>query len=67
MLTPDSRFDRWLKGDRKAIDSHELEGYRLFKRSGCTVCHYGPALGGQSFEKMGITQPYRSTPIRRGS
>lgn len=34
-----------------------MEGYRLFKSSGCTACHDGPATGGTSFQKMGIVQP----------
>lgn len=56
--TPDSRFDRWLKGDKKALSRMESRGYRLFKESGCAACHYGPALGGTSFQKMGVVEEY---------
>jgi cytochrome c peroxidase len=56
--TPDSRFDKWLKGNKKAITKNELEGYELFKNSGCTACHYGPAVGGNSFQKMGLVAEY---------
>jgi cytochrome c peroxidase len=56
--TPDSRFDKWLKGDKKALSKMELRGYQLFKDSGCTACHYGPAVGGTSFQKMGIVAEY---------
>src|ERR1700676_2737417 len=35
LVTPDSRFDRWLKGDATALSSDELDGYRLFKSLGC--------------------------------
>ncbi len=58
LVTPDSRFDKWLKGDRKALNRIELRGYKLFKDSGCTACHYGPALGGSSFQKMGVVAAY---------
>jgi len=58
LVTPDSRFDKWLKGDKKAITKTELEGYQLFKDSGCTACHYGPAAGGSSFQKMGLVKEY---------
>ncbi len=34
-----------------------MEGYTLFKQH-CTSCHFGPVLGGLSFEKMGIKQDY---------
>jgi len=60
LVTPNARFDRWLKGDNGALDKSELEGYQLFKDSGCTACHNGPAAGGTSFRKMGLVEPYRT-------
>lgn len=60
LVTPNARFDRWLRGDRAALSEQELRGYRLFKHSGCTACHYGAAVGGRSFERMGLMEPYRS-------
>ena len=53
LVTPDSRFDLWLKGDDKAITEQEREGYELFKLTGCIGCHNGPAVGGTAFQKMG--------------
>jgi cytochrome c peroxidase len=61
LLTPGSRFDRWLGGDDSALTANELAGYELFKSSGCTACHNGPAVGGASFQKMGIVAPYATT------
>lgn len=61
LLTPNSRFDQWLRGDDKAITKQELAGYRLFKRSGCTICHNGVALGANSFRKTGIVKQYKTT------
>jgi cytochrome c peroxidase len=58
LVTPNARFDKWLKGDDSAITKEELAGYELFKSSGCTNCHNGPALGGNSFQKMGAVTPY---------
>jgi len=60
LVTPNSRFDQWLAGNERAITAGELEGYQLFKVSGCTVCHNGPAAGGASFRKMGVVEPYRT-------
>ncbi|MFP3874260.1 MAG: cytochrome-c peroxidase [Thiohalophilus sp.] len=60
LVTPNSRFDKWLLGDKDAITPQERAGYSLFKSSGCVACHNGPALGGSSFEKMGIVEPYQS-------
>lgn len=61
LVTPDSRFDRWLKGDKKALSKQELAGYQLFKDSGCTACHNGSAVGGSSFQKLGVVEPYKTS------
>lgn len=60
LKTPDSRFDQWLLGDADAITDFEREGYELFKSSGCAGCHNGEALGGTSFQKFGIIEPYQT-------
>jgi cytochrome c peroxidase len=57
LVTP-SRFDRWLKGDERAISEKELEGYTLFKRHGCTACHQGVNVGGNIFQKFGVMLDY---------
>lgn len=57
LLTPNSRFDQYLRGKNDALSSNEKEGYLLFKQN-CTSCHFGPALGGLSYEKMGVKQDY---------
>ena len=58
LITPDSRFDKWLRGDDSAITADELEGYELFKTYDCATCHVGPNLGGQSYELMGLRKHY---------
>ena len=58
LLTPGSRFDRFLRGDRQAMNSEEVSGFQLFKKHECFVCHTGPNLGGLSFEKLGSAKPY---------
>src|SRR5574344_846719 len=60
LVTPNARFDKWLQGDKKAITAQELRGYELFKGSGCVACHNGPNLGGTSFQKMGLVEPYKT-------
>jgi cytochrome c peroxidase len=66
LVTPNSRFDKWLKGDKKALTADELAGYNLFKSSGCTACHNGPAVGGNSFQKMGVVEPYKAKSPAEG-
>ena len=60
LVTPDSRFDKWLKGNKEAITQAELDGYKLFKESGCASCHHGTAVGGTSFKKLGVLAPYKT-------
>ena len=58
LLTPDSRFDRYLRGDRDVLTQEEKEGYRLFKSYGCSACHQGVNLGGNLFQKLGIFEDF---------
>ncbi|WP_453950760.1 cytochrome-c peroxidase [Bradyrhizobium sp. USDA 377] len=60
LLTPGSRFDRWLEGDDAALSADELDGYRLFKSLGCSACHQGVNVGGNLFERHGIFHPLAS-------
>ncbi|MBO5658475.1 MAG: cytochrome-c peroxidase [Duodenibacillus sp.] len=66
LVTPNSRFDQWLKGDSKALTAEEKAGYQLFKSSGCTMCHAGEKLGGDKFMKMGLVKPYKTTNTATG-
>lgn len=66
LVTPNSRFDKWLMGDKNALTADELAGYELFKDSGCTACHNGPAVGGASFQKMGVVEPYKANSPAEG-
>ena len=60
LVTPGSRFDRWLAGDATALSTGELEGYGLFKSLGCVSCHQGVNIGGNLFERHGIFHPLAS-------
>lgn len=58
LLTPNSRFDKYLKGDLTALSAQEISGYELFKSHECATCHSGVTLGGQSYEYLGLAQDY---------
>jgi cytochrome c peroxidase len=60
LVTPGSRFDRWLGGDAAALSAEEHNGYRLFKSLGCSSCHQGVNAGGNLFERHGIFHPLAS-------
>lgn len=58
LVTTDSRFDRYLRGEHAAISAEEVEGYRRFRDYGCTSCHQGALLGGNMFQKFGVLGDY---------
>jgi cytochrome c peroxidase len=58
LITPNSRFDRYLRGEKDAMNEDELNGYRLFKGYGCTSCHQGTNVGGNLFERFGAVRDY---------
>lgn len=57
LVTANSRFDQYLRGNTAILSNDEKQGYALFKTY-CASCHSGPALGGLSFEKMGVKRDY---------
>lgn len=56
LITPDSRFDRYLKGDRKALSGKEHEGLKLFMSKGCSTCHNGVNIGGSGYFPFGVKE-----------
>jgi len=58
LITPNARFDQFLRGNTRALSEQERAGYLLFKQIGCTSCHQGVAVGGNLYQKLGIMQDY---------
>lgn len=58
LITPDSRFDKWLRGDDKALSVREVQGYERFKAYRCASCHVGKSVGGQSYEYLDLKKDY---------
>lgn len=53
LITPNSAFDRHLKGDRKAMSEQARRGMETFQEVGCTACHSGPNFSGPANLPMG--------------
>jgi cytochrome c peroxidase len=60
LVTPNSSFDRWLRGDKAALTDDAQRGYRSFKELGCVSCHQGVNVGGNLFQRHGIFAPLAS-------
>ena len=54
LITPNCRFDRFLRGDPNALTADELRGYQLFKSYGCVSCHQGINVGGNLLQVFGV-------------
>lgn len=57
LLTPDSRFDRWVEGESAALGGQARRGYERFKRLGCASCHQGRNVGGNMLQRHGVFRP----------
>jgi cytochrome c peroxidase len=58
LYTPNSRFDKFLRGNMAALSYKEKEGYHIFKDYGCASCHQGVNAGGNLFQKFGVMGDY---------
>jgi cytochrome c peroxidase len=53
LITPDSPFDRYIKGEKSAMSDEAKRGMNLVKKVGCTSCHTGPNFAGPANMAMG--------------
>lgn len=58
LITPNSRFDQYLRGDENALNEQEKRGYQTFQDLGCIACHNGVNIGGNMYQKIGIMIEY---------
>ena len=68
LITPDSPFDRYLKGDSQALDANARKGWDLFRELGCIACHQGVNIGGNMYASLGVMGDYfadRGTPLAK--
>jgi cytochrome c peroxidase len=57
LVTP-SRWDAFIGGDQSALTDAEKSGFNTFAATGCQWCHYGPYVGGASYQKLGVVKPW---------
>ncbi|EIM25972.1 cytochrome c peroxidase [Microvirga lotononidis] len=55
LVSPETRFDRWVKGDDTALEANELAGFSLFVgKAGCVACHQGWRFTDEAFHDIGL-------------
>ena len=57
LVTP-APFDAYRAGNDTALTEQQKRGLQLFTSIGCIGCHNGTYLGGQSYQKLGLVQPW---------
>lgn len=58
LVTLDSDFDLYLKGNPSALNAEQIAGLQKFQRFGCVSCHQGKGLGGNMYQVIGVVQNY---------
>ena len=55
VVTTDSPFDRFVKGDNQSLTPQEKKGLEIFNGKGhCTSCHYGGNFSDGRFHNLGV-------------
>ena len=50
LITPNSAYDRFVKGDKKALNKQQQKGMNKFAELGCVACHSGAAFNGPKMD-----------------
>ena len=54
LVSNNSRFDKYLRGDETALSFNEIEGMKAFGKSGCIACHNGPMFSDFQLHVLGV-------------
>ena len=65
LITPETPFDRFIRGDRSAMSASQQRGMEAFQRAGCALCHNGPMLSDFKRHAIGLSGPPLRTPTLR--
>jgi cytochrome c peroxidase len=57
LITPDTPYDRFVRGERDALSPAQLRGMALFQSTGCIACHSGANFSGASFANLADGDP----------
>lgn len=63
LITPNAPFDKFIKGNKKAMNAQQIRGWKLVQEIGCTSCHGGENFAGEGFKMgEGNYQPFPQVP-----
>ncbi len=56
LVTNNSRFDKYMRGDTNSISLGEREGFEVFKKVGCANCHNGPMFSDYKVHTLSVPE-----------
>lgn len=57
VISTNSRFDQWVRGDKKALTKQEINGFKIFNdpdKGNCAICHSAPNFTDDGFHNIGL-------------
>lgn len=62
-ISKNSPFDRWVRGDAKALSKQQVEGFQVFAGKGnCVACHSGANFTDNGFHNLGLASYGNAEP-----
>ena len=65
IVSRNSPFDRWVRGEKNALTKDQIAGFKLFvdpKKGNCEVCHSAPNFTDNGFHNLGLASFGGSDP-----
>ncbi|MEJ2452716.1 MAG: cytochrome-c peroxidase [Candidatus Thiodiazotropha sp.] len=50
LITPNSPYDRYVRGEKTAMTAQQIRGMQIFAEAGCTACHSGANFNGPTMK-----------------
>ena len=66
LVTNNSRFDKYMRGENNAISLGEKEGFEVFKKVGCVNCHNGPMFSDYKIHTLSVPENDKLTKVDDG-
>ena len=65
IISNNSPFDQWVKGDKTAMNEQQIQGFKLFldsNKGNCATCHDGANFTDNGFHNLGLASWGNKTP-----
>lgn len=67
LLATDAPFDKYMRGDKTALTTQQVQGLNAFVTSGCAKCHSGPMLSDYQLHILGVADNAKNAASDAGA